>query len=153
MRRLNAHPTIEKMPVSAYQKSVNGALTRRVLGHRRSLEPGLALPEVHLEWAEREAERLIADIEAVGVEVIGDLDDLRPRPAKYDPVFPDQLPAEMLLEAAIDGLAGLAAEHVTLTAKVQQARKKRQRPLAGGGGESSTTARLQAAYRRRRPRH
>ena len=126
MRRLNAHPTIEDMPMRTYQKSVNGALSRRVLGQRRSQEPGLSLPEAHRGWAEREAARLIADIEAVGVEVVGDLDDLRPRPAKNPPIAPEGLPAEEILAAALDGLAGLTAEHAQLMKRVKKAESKSQ---------------------------
>lgn len=161
MRRLNAHPTIEEMPMRTYQKSVNGALSRRVLGQRRSQEPGLALPEAHSPWAEREAARVIADIEALGVEVIGDLDDLRPRPAKNTPIAPEELPAEELLAAALDGLAGLAAEHAELMKKVKKAENKSQSrtkkvaaPVKRSflGRVRGALARLRAAVRRRRAR-
>lgn len=181
MRRLNAHPTIEEMPIRAYQKSVNGALTRRVLSHRRSLEPGLALPETYADWAEREAARLIADIEAVGVEVVGDLDDLRPRPGRKVAVAPEAVPDADLLEAALDGLAGLAAEHAELMQQVKRAQNRggghKGRQNQGGqkqGGQNRSqkgtkagtpaarrsflgrarraVSRTRAAWRRRRPR-
>jgi hypothetical protein len=152
MRRLNAHPTIEDLPMRTYQKSVNGALSRRVLAHRRSREPALALPAAHQAWAEREAERVVADLRATGVQVIGDLEDLRPRPPRNAPVAPDQLPAEDLLEAAIDGLAGLAAEHAAVQRKVKRlerrSRTRRQQVADVRGGLGG----LRAAWRRRRPR-
>ena len=56
MRRLNERPAVAELPMDLYQKSVNGALSRRVLGRRRGAEPGLVLPEAHREWAEREAQ-------------------------------------------------------------------------------------------------
>lgn len=126
MRRLNVHPTIEAMPMRAYQKSVNGALSRRVLGKRRSREPGLTLPEAHRPWAEREASRIIGDIEVLGVEVIGDLDDLRPRQGNNPPLAPELVPVDELLEAALDGLAGLAAEHADLMKKLDRREEKAQ---------------------------
>nr|MCU0296220.1 hypothetical protein [Candidatus Nanopelagicales bacterium] len=118
MRRLNARPAVAEMSIRTYQKSVSDALTRKVLGHRRSVEPGLSLPEVHAEWAVRESTRLIADIEAVGVRVVGDLDDLRPRPGRKPAVAPEEIPDADLLEAALDGLAGLAAEHAKLVQRL-----------------------------------
>ncbi|MCZ3387281.1 MAG: hypothetical protein LH630_10040 [Actinomycetia bacterium] len=161
MRRLNAHPTIEDMPMRTYQKSVNGALSRRVLGQRRSQEPGLALPEQHIPWAEREAARVIGDIEALGVEVIGDLDDLRPRPAKNPSVAPEELPVEELLAAALDGLAGMTAEHAELMKKIKKAENQsrpRTKQVAAPVKRSflsrmrGVLARLRAAVRRRRAR-
>ena len=159
MRRLNAHPTIEKMPMRAYQKSVNGALTRRALGRRRSLEPGLALPAAYAEWADREAARLIADIEAVGVEVVGDLEDLKPRPGRKVAVAPQDVPDADLLEAALDGLAGIAAEHAALKAKLAKYRsRKRMKTVASTAARPflwrvrGAAQRLRAARRRRRRR-
>lgn len=158
MRRLNAHPTIEEMPIRAYHTSVNGALTRRVLSHRRSIEPGLALPPSYADWTDREATRLIADIEAVGVEVVGDLDDLRPRTGEKVAVAPEEIPAADLLEAALDGLAGLAVEHAELVQKAKRAENrsdKRTRAAAPPARRSflgrvrRALSRLRAAWRRR----
>jgi hypothetical protein len=154
MRRLNAHPQVEAMPLRTYQQSINGALTRRVLGPRRSQEPSLTLPARHREWAAREAERLIADIDAVGVDVIGDLDDLRPRESSKEPVAPELLSPDLLLEAALDGLAGLAQEHAELQRKIRKgdgSAKTRRQSLtepARAGGLSG----LRDTWRRRRPR-
>ncbi|MCZ3387764.1 MAG: hypothetical protein LH645_01285 [Actinomycetia bacterium] len=149
MRRLNARPEIKEMKTPEYQKSVNGALSRRVLGHRSGSEPSLVLPEAHRAWAEREASRLMQEIRAVGIEVVGDLEDLRPRVSKHEPVAPDKLPADELLEAAIDGLAGLAAEHAKLAAKSE---KRNQPPKTGGNDGHTSTSPLRATYRRLRPR-
>ncbi len=120
MRRVNGRPPVDEMPMRVYKKSVNGALSRRSLAGRRSLETGLVLPERHRDWAEHEASRLIDDIEAVGVEVIGDLDDLRPRPTSKAYVDPDQISDSALLDAALDGLAGMAAEHARLIEKLNE---------------------------------
>ena len=117
MRRVNALAPIQSMPRRAYKKSVNGALSRKALAPRRSEETSLVLPDQHREWADAEASRLIADIEAVGVEVIGNLDDLRPRPSSKRYVAPDQISSDALLSAALDGLAGLAIEHAKLVEK------------------------------------
>lgn len=152
MRRLNAHPAIEELPMRAYQKSVNGALSRRVLAHRRSREPGLALPAGHQQWAEREAARIIDDLKATRVRVVGDLDDLVPRPPRAAPVAPETLPPDELLDAAIDGLAGLAAEHATLQRKLQRQERQSQSRRQQVAEARSGIGGLRAAWRRRRPR-
>ncbi len=155
MRRVNGRPPIDSMPMRTYKKSVNGALSRRSLAHRRSLETGLVLPERHRDWAENEASRVIADIEAVGVEVIGDLDDLRPRPTSKSYVDPDQISDTDLLEAALDGLAGMAAEHAKLMDKLNQMQDAApdasgQQPRDSAAG--APTSGLRGVLRRRKPR-
>jgi len=154
MRRLNATPAITNMSMRSYQKSVNGALTRRVLSERRSREPGLSLPASHRDWAQREATRVISEIEAVGPRIIGDLQDLVPLPPRAEPVVPEDLPAEDLLAAAIDGLAGLAAEYAKQRDKIDELetakssqRSRIKAPVATGGLSG-----LKAAWRRRKPR-
>ena len=151
MRRLNATDVINEMTMRSYHKSVNGALTRRVLSERRSREPGLSLPTAHSEWAAREATRVISEIEAVGPRVIGDLADLTPRPGKAEPVVPESLPAADLLAAAIDGLTGLAAEYAKQRDKIdeleaaQSGQRGRLKPVARSGGLSG----LKDKWRRR----
>jgi len=154
MRRLNALDAIESMPIRAYKKSVNGALSRRSLAPRRSLETGLVLPERHQEWADREASRLIADIEASGVEVIGDLDDLRPRTSSKRFVEPALISSDELLKCALDGLAGLALEHAKLVEKLKEDADSPSSlpPESAGLAASSTSSGLRGALRRRKPR-
>jgi hypothetical protein len=154
MRRLNELPEVKELTMQEYHKSVNGALSRRVLGKRRSREQSLTLPEEHREWAERESDRVINDIGAVGVRVIGDLEDLRPRASSADAVAPEELPAAELLAAALDGLAGMATEHAALVKKLKKredrprGRKKQvSEPLQRGG-----FAELRRVWRRRRQR-
>ena len=87
---------------------VKWVLAKRILGPRRPKEYGLKLPTSHREWAERESRRLIADVEAAGVRVVGDLQELMPE----DSAFADAPPpsAEELLDAAVDGLTGLVMQ-------------------------------------------
>ena len=115
MRRLNDNDTVRSMSLRTYRRSVNTAISRRGLVDRRSKEPSLALPLEHFEWAARTADDMVAMIADLGVRVVGDLDDLRPRPTSKAPVVPEQLPTAELLSACIDGLAGLVAEHAKLS--------------------------------------
>ena len=111
MRRLNGLPAIRKMPRKTYAVEVNGTLTRRVMDHRGASEPKITLPEGQREWVMSKAEEIIAGIETVGAQVIGSMDDLRPRPLSSPYQAPEDLPTETLLEAALDALGGLAVAH------------------------------------------
>jgi hypothetical protein len=121
MRRLNGSPAVEALTLAQYKKSINHVLSRHALAPRRGQEPGLVLPEQHRDWAERAAERMIEELAATGVEVIGDLADLRPRPSSKPYVDPALLPPEQLLEAALDGMGGMAKEYVDLRRELDSA--------------------------------
>lgn len=121
MRRLNASEPVAGLSVPDYKKSVNHGVSRHTLSLRRTEEPGLTLPDRHRAWAEREAQRIIEGIEATGVEVVGDLDDLRPRPPVREFVSPEDLPDGQLLGAALAGLAGMAVQQVELRALLEEA--------------------------------
>jgi hypothetical protein len=84
---------------------VKWTLAKRVLGPRRRKEYGLRLPTAHREWAERESRRLITDVAASGVRVVGDLQELMPEESAFADAPPPS--AEDLLDAALDGLTGL----------------------------------------------
>ncbi len=79
MRLLNVTQAVDAMPVMDYKRTVNHALSRHTLAPRRGEEPGLSLPERHREWADQQASQVVDAIDAMDIEVIGDLDDLRPR--------------------------------------------------------------------------
>ncbi|MEO8329953.1 MAG: hypothetical protein ABI586_08115 [Candidatus Nanopelagicales bacterium] len=154
MRRLNETPAVKAMTVRSYHKSVNGALSRRVLSERRKAEPGLALPGAHVDWAKQEATRIADEVQNVGARLIGDLGDLTPVVNATPPIAPEDLPAEELLAAAIDGLAGLAAEHAKLRQKFDDLEASKtshtsrvKAPLKAGG-----LAGLKQSWRRRNPR-
>ena len=122
MRRLNSMPVIADLSLVDYKRTVNHALSRHSLASHRGDEPGLVLPERHHAWAEQGAERMIAAIVATGIEVVGDLDDLRPRPSSSPYVDPDHLPADQLLAAALAGITGMTQRHVELRAQHKAAR-------------------------------
>lgn len=85
---------------------VKWTLAKRILGPRRRKEEAITLPTAHREWAERESRRLIAEVEELGVPVVGALEELMPG----DSAFGDGSgPTEaQMLDAALDGLTGLA---------------------------------------------
>lgn len=121
MRLLNSSALVEELGVADYKKTINHALSRHSLSPRRGEERGLAFPERHRAWAEEQAGRIVRNLEQTGIEVIGDLEDLRPRPSSRPYVDPDKLPADELLDAALGGLAGMAMAHVELRAQFDAA--------------------------------
>ncbi|MGA8846688.1 MAG: hypothetical protein WB471_08775 [Nocardioides sp.] len=138
MRRLNAMSVVAGLPLADYKRTVNHALSRHTLASRRGEEPGLVLPERHVAWAEREAERMIDGVSATGVEVVGDLADLRPRPSSKPYVDPDLLPTEELLEAALAGLAGMTQRHAEARAQHKKSTVDEAEPAsrsAAGGAD------------------
>jgi hypothetical protein len=111
MRRLNGLAVVQQMPREEYGVEINGTLTRRVLDVRNKPEPKISLPDAQAEWVSQKAEEMIAHVEAVGARLIGSIDDLRPRPSSRPYQAPEDLPAEELLDVALDALGGLAVAH------------------------------------------
>lgn len=111
---------------------VAGRLAERRLVRRRS--PQLLLPPAAHPWAEEQAQRWIDWITAAGVDVAGDLDDLRPAP----PVPPEEYrgPAQVThrrkLEAALDALAVMTQEAANRPDPRQRLSAKVRRKLRNG---------------------
>jgi hypothetical protein len=152
MRHLNQHEVVRQMSLKTYQRSVNTAISRRGLVDRRSKEPKLSLPPEFAEWADRSAEQMITLISNAGIRVIGDLDDLKPDAASGPAVIPEELGSPDLLDACIDGLAGLVGEH----AKLSHTEEPGRRVAGGRSGHAdpegtSAIKRVRAAWRRRAP--
>jgi len=111
LRRLNATEVIEALPHQDYASEVDGRLARHILDARRTEEPDVTLPTEQRDWACEKAEETIAEIEALGVTVIGSLDDLRPTSIRQPYQAPEELSDDVLLAAAMDALGGFAVEH------------------------------------------
>ncbi len=78
----------------------------------RRISAPVRLPPGRFEWAAEQAERWIEWVKASGIQVVGDLDDLRPLPAAADEPYvnPDKVPAKLVLAAAVDALAAMTKE-------------------------------------------
>lgn len=125
MRQLNAVKPQKKVARRAYRRSVNGALSHKVLDLRRSQEDALTLPDGLDAWAREQAQRITSQIQAVDPVVIGDLQDLMPGAGTATFVAPDLLPPQQVLDAAIYGLAGLSAAHAKAERKAERLIKRR----------------------------
>jgi hypothetical protein len=94
-------------------KPLKVVLAKEVLSRRRMTEPAIVLPERCRAWAERTSSHLIEQVAEIAPRVVGDLTELLPTwgPSTARAVTddPQQLSDDVLLDAALDGLAGLTA--------------------------------------------
>ena len=122
LRRLNqALP--DEVPDWFYMWTVKEGVAHRALASRPR-QGRLVLPADRDAWAKEQGDLLAAGLSASGYDVIGDLDDLRPRPASAPPsAAPDAVPTEATLDAAVEAAAALV---------VNQYRKEHERPKQGG---------------------
>jgi hypothetical protein len=120
LRRLNeTAPQLEREHLTW---GVKEALVRRALSSRAGDEPPFGLTQQQQEWVRRRADRMIAEIRATGARALGDLEDLRPAvgvPAAA--VDPSSATDADLVEAALEGLAGMVNVVAQLKRELQQA--------------------------------
>lgn len=91
-----------------YRHGVKTALAKRTLGRRASGEPRYGLSPEHHDWLRKRAVAVVEEIKASGIEIIGDLAELIPAEQAPAVTFsPDDLTDSLLLDAALDGLAGM----------------------------------------------
>jgi hypothetical protein len=83
-------------------------LTRRVLAERAVDEPALTLSADQRAWAREQAAAMADGLRALGVRVVGDLDDLIPADAAQQEPVPEVSDAE-LLDAAVEALIGVVS--------------------------------------------
>ncbi|WP_182525192.1 hypothetical protein [Nocardioides dongkuii] len=120
LRRLN-----RRMDRKTRREASYDALIRELLAHHelagRSSTPVRLPPAMH-PWAAEQAERWIEWVQASGVHVVGDLEDLRPEPPDPDVRWanPDKVRAKAQLSAAIDALAAMTREAARRTDPDQQ---------------------------------
>jgi hypothetical protein len=106
LRRLNGAIPAE-VPDWFYMWNVKEAVAHQA-GASRPGGARLTLPADREAWAKEQGEALAAGLGSSGYDVIGDLDELRPRPAG-PAVSPADQPAADVLDAAVTAAAALVA--------------------------------------------
>ena len=110
IRRLNRKLELPIWRDATYDGLVRQLLAQQVLVNRDSIP--VRLPPDRFDYAEAEAERWIQWIKTSGVDVIGDVEDLRPR--RPDPAErwrdPDKVSPRLQLGAALDALTTMTRE-------------------------------------------
>ncbi len=137
LRRLN-EKLPDEVPDWFYMWTVKEGVAHRALADRPR-HGRLVLPADREAWAKEQAEALIAGLAGSGYQVIGDPDELRPRPAGVPGTDAEQ-PPDQVLDAAVDAAAALV---------VNQYRKEYGRPRGPGGprrhGRGGLAGRVESA--------
>ncbi len=105
LRRLNQALPAE-VPDWFYMWNVKEAVAHQALA-ARPVGARLVLPADREAWAKEQAEALVAGLSGSGYDLIGDLDELLPRPPGEPYESPAGQPAEQVLDAAVDAAAAL----------------------------------------------
>jgi GT2 family glycosyltransferase len=128
LRRLNqALP--DEVPDWFYMWNVKEAVAHQALA-ARPRDGRLVLPASRDTWAKSQAEDLVAALSGSGYDLVGDLDELRPRPATGPAAGPEDQPAERVLDAAVTAAAALVVNQYR---KAYPAAKPRRAPAAPPG--------------------
>src|SRR5262249_59402559 len=111
LRRLNQALPAE-VPDWFYMWNVKEAVAHQALA-ARPVDARLVLPADREGWAKEQAEALVAGLRGTGYDLIGDLDELLPRPPANipppaRPPSPASQPTERGPDAAADAAAALA---------------------------------------------
>ncbi len=94
-------------PLSApYLDVVRGYLTHPVLMQGRHDHP-FGMPPEMFPWVQDTSRRMIEQLRGYPCQVVGDLEELLPTVAGDPGVSPDALPAEVLLETAVESIVGM----------------------------------------------
>lgn len=131
LRQLNQRLDPGVRRTETYDTIVAALHESSTAGRRRSLP--VTLPPHAYEAVEVHAQRCIDWLVGSGVEVIGDVEDLRPeRPDPEQWVDPDEGRARMQLAAATDALAALTRENSRRSERSQLAEAVRRRARGWG---------------------
>jgi hypothetical protein len=134
LRRLNQELPAE-VPDWFYMWNVKEAVAHKALADRPAGDR-LVLPTDREAWAKGQAEILIAGLQNSGYDLIGDLNELRPRQHADPGASPADQPAEQILDAAVQAAAALV---------VNQYRREYPAKPRNGGGRGGMAGRIESA--------
>jgi hypothetical protein len=110
IRQLNRRMDRATRREAEYDELIRELLAQDRLVHRDSAP--VRLPPGRYAWANEQAEAWIEWVKGSGIQVVGDVDDLRPVPLADDEPYvnPDKVPARVVLGAAVDALSAMTRE-------------------------------------------
>jgi hypothetical protein len=132
IRQLNRRMDRATRREKEYDELIRELLAQDRLVNRESAP--VRLPPSRLAWANEQTQHWIEWVKGSGIDVVGDLDDLRPVPLVEGESFvnPDKVPARAVLAAAVDALSAMTREAAsrpdprrTWSARIQQFREKK----------------------------
>ena len=121
LRRVNVRSRELKVSPTVHSKLLSQGLAKRGLSQLSAGEQRPRIPRELHEWVMTRYEQQAAGLKAAGVDLVGEVEDLRPDLSRHMEQPSDPTP-EALLEAAVEGLimmAQLRAEHDEVVARSQ----------------------------------
>lgn len=111
VRRLNKRLRAAGLDSASYRSLVRGVVAHDTLAHRKRMRRVTLPPDAH-DWATEVAEEWIEWVEGAGIDVVGDLDDLRPVPPPEDEKWadPDRPRPRRMGDAALEALVAVILE-------------------------------------------
>lgn len=137
------------------------AARRRLITHRFVADNVLAsmanavpilVPEHHRDWVEEESERRITTLRESGVQIVGDMDDLRSSDRRFGEVSTAGHEGEML-DAAIEVASRLVGRHAQVQLQVTRLERRvaaMESPASASWHRIAGTARARVGHLRRR---
>lgn len=117
-----------------YARLVRGLLVHQTLSQRERMARLTLPPDAHA-WADEVADEWIEWVEGAGIDVVGDVEDLRPVKHDGDWADPDRPRPRKMVNAALDAIEVLLAEAsadkeplITQTRKLAQAARRLRNP-------------------------
>jgi hypothetical protein len=111
LRRLNARLKAAGLPSDQYRALVRHLVVHETLATRAAMLP-VTLPPTAYDWADEVADSWIEWVKDAGIDVVGDLDELRPVRAAPDAGWqdPDRPRSRDVSAAALDALVAMTLE-------------------------------------------
>lgn len=135
IRRLNRRLKQAGLPSEEYRRLIRELVVHQTLAQRPNMSK-VTLPPAAFPWADEVAEEWIQWVVGSGIDVIGDVEDLRPVAPHEGEVWanPDRPRRPQMVEAALDAMVALAVEaaqrpdpNEQLTARLGRAARRLRR--------------------------
>jgi hypothetical protein len=132
LRRLNLHLRRSGLSSEDYRRLIRELVVHQTMAKRPSMTK-VTLPPRAFPWADEVAGEWIEWVQGSGIDVVGDLEDLRPLPPPPDQrwVDPDRPRRPEMVDAAVDAMVALALEaakrpdpHEQLGARIGRAARR-----------------------------
>ena len=108
MRRFNVELKATNVNKQQYQQYVKRMVAKESLNQRKT-EDKVVLPKKYASWVYERGQRMVADIEATGVDVIGDLAELIPDTSRLTTDV-HEVSEDEVVDAAVETIAVLVLE-------------------------------------------
>ncbi len=109
IRRINAAIPVET-PDWFYMHFVKGALAHNAFAERTAQRDRLGLPANRDEWARKQADMTIAELQVSGYDIIGDLDELRPRQSAGPRAITRNVDSAAVIDASVTAVVKILDE-------------------------------------------